>query len=146
MPGKINKKSKALKEKTQNNFLRALLFGILATAVTWIMLAIVFALLLTYTSDSDPFINVLSYVVVIVSLAVGGFVVGKLDKAGSGLASLTLGFAVLAVCYLVSSSLNISRELGVVMKTVVIALMIVSPLVGTGISTRNKSKRTKRSK
>lgn len=146
MPGKINKKSKALKERTQNSFLRALLFGVLTTAAAWVILAMIFALMLSFAADSTPFVNVLSYVIATISLAAGGFVVGKLDKTNAGLAALLLGCSVIAVSYIVSSVFNLSKDLGIGMKTLIIALMIAGPVIGAGISTRNKPKRAKRRK
>lgn len=146
MPGKLNKKSKALKDKTQNNFFRALLFGLLSCAAVWVVLAMIFALALSFASDSTPFVNVLSYAVVVISLAVGGAVAGKLDKNNAVLSALVLGFGVLALSYLVSCVFNLSRDMGIGLKTLIIALMIVSPLIGAGLSTRNKPKRAKRRK
>ena len=143
MPGKINKKSRALKEKTHNSFLRALLFGILITAAVWGMLAVIFSLLLSLASDSTPFVNVLSCVICVISLAVGGFAVGKLEKTNCGFAALLLGCVFLAICYLVSTVFDLSKGLGVGMKTLIIILMIVSPLVGVGFSARKSTKRVR---
>ena len=139
-------KHKALnKTEFKGGFFRALLFGLVGCALTWLLLSLLFAFVMSKQTDSTGMLNVLSPVVAALSLLTGGFVSGKTDKACSPLAAFVLGCAVLGICYGISSAMDLSRELSNFMKTLVVALMLIFPVIGANISTRKaKNKRYSR--
>lgn len=140
---KTNKKHAALKNGKNNGFFKAVIFGFLSCFAVWIVLALVFAAVMSKQMDSTSLSWILSPVTVVVSLLVGGFVAGKADKTCAPLSSFVLGCAVLGLCYGLSSAMDLSRQLSVAMKTVVIAVMIVCPMIGASFSAREKKKKVR---
>lgn len=145
---KIKNKSKALKStpKKDNGFFRALFFGFVTCLLTWIVLSLVFALIMSKQNDSTALGKVLTPVIVVVSLAAGGFVAGKTDKSCAGLSSFVLGTVVLGISYALSTVLDISGDLGAFIKTVEIAVMLVCPVIGAKLSLGQTRKKTRRRK
>lgn len=125
-------------KQRQNGFFRALVLGFFTCAAVWVSLALVFALVMSKQEDSNSLGSVISPVIVIISLFVGGFVAGKADKSCALLTAVILGCAALGVCYGISSALDISKGMGQVMKTVVIAVMLVCPVLGGKMASREK--------
>lgn len=139
---KTKGKSKALKNTAhKTGFFRALIFGFFSCFAVWILLAVIFSLIMSKQTDIGALSGILSPVIVVVSLAVGGFVAGKTDKSCSALSSFVLGCAVLGICYAISASLDLSKELSSIMKTLLIAVMLVCPMLGAKFSTREKTKK-----
>lgn len=137
---KTKNKHKAPKNVStkQNGFFRALVLGFFTCAVVWVALALVFALVMSNMEDSNSPGPVFSQVIVIISLLAGGFVAGKADKSCAPLTAVILGCAVLGICYCLGTAFDLSRDLGSAMKTVVIAIMLICPIVGAYFSTREK--------
>ena len=93
-------------------FKNPILFGLLYTFGLGILLALIFTLLLYFTSLSDANLNWMSYITTLVSLIVGGFVAGK--RAGvkgwyyGGLTGLIYGVVILIIAFLAfNSKLNL---------------------------------------
>ena len=137
---KAKKKQKALKSNSarQSGFFRALVFGLVACFVFWIGLSLVFSLVMTKMQDSGAAGKIFSSLVVVVSLLAGGFAAGKADKSCGVLSSLVLGTCVLGICYVLSSVMNVSRNPGAEIKTVLIGVMLVCPLFGARLAMRPK--------
>ena len=135
---KTKNKSKALKTKNKNSFFRALIFGFVSCALLWIVLAFVFALVMSKQQDSNALGGVLSIVIAVVSLVTGGFVAGKCNKDGTLLVSFVLGCAFLGICYLLSTVFDLSKNMDTLTKTLAIAIALLCPVFGRGIATREK--------
>ena len=97
-------------------------------------------------NDSTALGKVLTPVIVVVSLAAGGFVAGKTDKSCAGLSSFVLGTVVLGISYALSTVFDISGDLGAFIKTVEIAVMLVCPVIGAKLSLGQTRKKTRRRK
>ena len=140
--GNKHTKSKPVKDKnsSRNVFFRAFFVSFGVTVLVWIVLAVVFSLVMSSQTDSSLIGKILSPLLPALSLAAGGFALGKLDKANSALASLLLGCAFLCLCYLISSALGLSKDMGMAVKTAYIALMLLSPAVGAKMSDRGRRK------
>lgn len=143
---KTNNKPKALKNtpNCNNGFFRALLFGFLTCAVTWLLLTLVFALILSKQTDSKMLGSIFTPAIVVISLALGGFVSGKIDKSSAVLSAFLLGITVLGISYALSTLFDISRNPGALLKTVEIAVMFVCPIVGAVIATRKRKSPVRR--
>ena len=141
---KTKNKPKAPKNVSnrQSGFFRALFMGVIVCFVCWIVLSMIFAFVMSRMQDSNAFGNVLSYVIATLSLVAGGYTCGKFNKSHAVLLALVLGFAVLGTGYAVSSLFDLSKGLGTIMKTVTLAVMLISPVLGARFSARNN--RTKR--
>ncbi len=135
-------KSKALKKgsNNENGFFRALIFSFVTCTVTWIVLAFVAAFVMSKQTDSTTTGMILSPVIVALSLFVGGFVAGKINKPNAYFLAFVLGCAFLGMSYGISTALDLSRGMGVVLKTIVIVMMVVFPLFGVKAATLNKKK------
>ena len=145
---KTKKKHRALKSNTavQSGFFRALVFGFVTCLGFWIALALVFSLVMSGMEDSGSAGKIMSPVIVVLRLLAGGFAAGKADKSCAALSSFVLGTACLGICYVLSSVLELSRNLDAVMKTVMIAVMLVCPLFGARLATREKGRNTRHRK
>lgn len=135
---KQNNKSKALKNSPNcnNGFFRALLFGFLTCVAAWLLLTLLFALIMSKQTDSKMLGSIFTPAIVVISLALGGFVSGKIDKSSAILSAFVLGTMVLGISYALSTLFDISRNPGALVKTVEIAVMFVCPIVGAVIATR----------
>lgn len=139
---KPKKRTKALKNTANKSGLfRALVFGFFSCLAVWLLLAVVFSVIMSKQIDGTSLSGILSPVTVIVSLVVGGFAAGKTDKSCSVLSSFLLGCAVLGICYAISASLNLSRHLSSIMKTFLIVIILVCPMIGARFSTREKKRK-----
>ena len=141
---KSKNKTKALKTTDNNGsgFFRALLFGLVVCAVVWIVLSVLFSFVMSKLEDSSAVGKIFSSAVTVLSLLSGGFAAGKCDKTCAVLSSFVMGTIVLGICYALSSFFELSRDLGSVMKTVVIAVMLIPPVIGAKISAREKKLKT----
>lgn len=146
MSNKKNNKSKALKKGSDNGngFFRALFFSFATCTVTWIVLALVAAFVMSKQTDSSTAGMILSPVIVALSLFAGGFVAGKLNKPNAYFSAFVLGCAFLGMSYGISTALDLSRGMGVMLKTVVIVMMVICPLFGAKAATFNKKKSVRR--
>lgn len=144
---KTKNKTKALKNtRNENGFFRALIFGFLTCSVTWIALALVFALVMSRQTDSNALGNVLSPAITVISLAAGGFAAGKTDKSCATLSSFVLGTSVLGICYALTTALGLSKGFGSAMKTLIIVIMLLCPVLGAKLATRQKKNNVRRRK
>ena len=148
MSYKSNIKTKALKNgaKHEAGFFKALLFSFVICVLVWLVLTFVAAFAVSKMPDSENAVKIISPLIAVISLATGGFFAGKLNKPNAVFISLLLGCAVLGICYGVSTLLDLSRNYGIVLKTVIIVVMILSPLVGARFSNIKSSKKTARRK
>ena len=138
---KMKNKSKAPKNQgiKRNGFFRALFMGVFVCLVSWIILSLLFALVMSNMEDSHAFGHVFSMIIPASSLFLGGFAAGRADKSCAILTSLLLGCVFLGICYVMSSALSLSKGMGGVMKSVTIIIMLVLPLLGARFSARNRS-------
>ncbi len=89
-------------------FRNPILSGLLYTFGIGLLLAFAFTLLLYFTSVSDSYINLMSYLITLVSLLSGGFVAGK--RAGEkgwyygGITGLIYGIVILIIAFLAFNS------------------------------------------
>ena len=141
MVNKTKNKPKALKNtKNESGFFRALIFGFLICGISWLLLSVIFALIMSGQKDSNALGNVMSPAIVVISLFAGGFAAGKMDKSYSVITSFVLGTAMLGICYVLTSVLELSKGFGPAMKTVMILVMLVCPVIGAKIATRQKKR------
>lgn len=143
---KTKNKSKALKTKNKNSFFRALIFGFSTCVILRIVLAFAFAFFMFNQKDSNALGGVFSILSTVVSLFAGGFVAGKCNKNGWFLTTLSLGCAVVAVCYLLSCIFNLSYDMNVLDKTLCIAFSFLCPIFGGGIASREAKTNSHRRK
>ena len=142
-----NNKQKAPRNAKQNvSFFGALLFGFGCCVLSWLALALVMALVLSTGENPIGPVPYLSPVTAGISLAVGGFVSAKLDVKNSTLSALIIGCVFLGICYAVTAFLNISQNYGAAVKTVIIVMMLLSPLLGAKIASGRGEKRKRRRK
>lgn len=141
---RINNKQKALNTpaNNQSGLFRALIFGFVACVSLWIVLTVIASLVLSGVDDASKFSGIVSALISIISLVAGGFAAGKTDKSNAFLCAMFLGTAVLGICYGLSLALELSRGIGGAVKTLLIVVMLVSPLVGAKLSCRNRHKIT----
>ncbi len=141
----INKPKAPKNTKGNVNFFGALLVGFGCCAAVWILLALVFALVLSSQENPVGLVPFLSPVTVVVSLAVGGFAAAKLDRKNAYLSAVVIGCAFLGVSYAVTSVFEIARGYGAAVKSLIIAMMLISPLLGAKIAVgRGEKKRRHR--
>ena len=142
-----NNKQKASRNAKRNvSFFGALLFGMGCCALLWLVLSFVMALVLSSGENPMGLVPFLSPVTAAVSLAVGGFAAAKLDGKNSTLLSLVIGCCFLGISYAVTTLCDLSQNYGAVIKTVVIAVMLLSPILGAKIACGRGENRKRRRK
>ena len=137
---KVNRKSKALRKKTENNVFGALLFGLLTCAVSRVVLALVFALIMAGQKDSSFIGGIVSPVITVVSLVLGGYAAGKTDRKSPVFSSLLLGLIILLLSYLLSTWFDLTKDMNVAVKSVIMAASLVCPVVGARFASKTKEK------
>ena len=140
MVNKSNSKHKALK-KTANKtgFFRALIFGFVISVITWLILAVVISFVVSKQSDGNMLLKILSPLAVLISLGIGGYAAGKIDKTCAFLSSVSIGGVMTGICYVVSVFLEMSKDSGSMPRGVYIALMFLSPVIGARFSVKRKT-------
>ena len=144
--GNKNSKSKPVKDRNANKnvFFRAFFTSFVVTVVVWILLATVFAFVMSKQTDSSLAGKILSPILCAASLISGGFAAGKSDKSDAVFLSLMLGCTILALCYGVSSAFDLSENMGLLVKTLNMAMVLLCPVIGAKISTKEKAKKSRR--
>ena len=136
---KTNKKTRALKKDGNSNrcFFKAFFTGVAVSFVCILVLCIAVSAFMVSKDDSTGKMSLVSNVITAISLAIGGFVCGKREK-GQGIAAAFLcGCACLGLCYGLSTVLDLGGQMDTLNKTVSIAIMLVSPVLGAKIAGNN---------
>ena len=143
--GYKNSKSKPLKDRNANKnvFFRAFLLSFVTAVLVWILLALVFAFVMSKMTDSSLAGKIFSPILCVVGLVSGGFVAGKIDKFDAVFLSVVIGCTFLAIGYGVSTAFDLSMKMGPVIKTLVMVMMLLCPVIGAKISMKQKRKSTR---
>ncbi len=147
MSNSKSKKSKALKEssKGQNCFFKAFFAGVATSSLSLVFLCVAVSAFMASKDDSTANMQILSPVITVLSLLVGGFVCAKLEKNNGIGASFLCGCACLGICYGASTIMQLGGSMGIIYKTLCIAIMLVSPVFGAKLaSKKGGEKRRKR--
>ncbi len=141
------RKSKALKNdgNNPNCFFKAFLLGVVVSWVCLGVLCLAVSAFMVSKEDSTANADLISPVITALSLVIGGVVCAKAGKGKAGGASFLCGCACLGICYALSAVFELGGNMGVVYKTVTVALMLISPVVGAKIGAGSgKSARERR--
>lgn len=142
---KYNRRAVKTQKSPVSLFFRALVVGFAVVVALLVVLSAIFALVLSKTDDGGSYVSLASPVVTVISLAAGGFVSGKLDGADAVFSALILGAATLGLSYAVSTALDLSANLGPILKTVHIGMVMFSPFFGAKLASgRAKTKNGRR--
>ncbi len=134
------KTSKKTNRGADNSFIKALGMGLAATTLTWLLLTLIFSLIMVNMSDPSSVGVAFSMIPSIVGVFAGGFASAKKCKKNAFVLAVVLVALVLAITYSLSGILDLTRNLGPIMKTVNIAAIATSCVFGAKLGSDNLGK------
>ena len=144
------RKKKALKNDTGRAstggscFFKAFVIGIVVTVLCLMVMCLGVSSFMVSKDDSTGMMKIISPAITAISLIIGGFTCGKTNKTASMATAFLCGCASLGICYALSTIMDLGGEMEVFNKTVSIAIMLLSPVLGAKISGGGREKNRRR--
>lgn len=144
------RKKKALKNDTVgvntggSCFFKAFVIGIVVTVLCLVVMCLAVSSFMVSKDDSTAMMKIISPAITAISLIIGGFTCGKINKTASIATAFLCGCASLGICYALSTIMALGGEMEVFNKTVSIAIMLLSPVLGAKMSSGGSREKVRR--